>query len=104
MDLGRIMKRLYRALTLDETTEHRLDDCENYDDCLYMAAIKKYKSFSCRNCDNYELSTERLPILAMSNTPEYVYDSTKFEDGGSIADFCKELMTKMREMGITEGD
>lgn len=50
------MKRLYATLLDDEVPMHRLETCAHYDKCLTIACMKKWASFSCRACEDFEFS------------------------------------------------
>ncbi len=48
------MKELKKTLELDEASFHRNDDCKRYEKCLDDAAVKRWHSFSCIECQQYD--------------------------------------------------
>lgn len=46
-------KELHRTLDRDEVEKHRFHDCPRYDDCLTMAALEQWESFSCMLCREF---------------------------------------------------
>lgn len=57
------MKKLDQTLVDHETAIHRRDDCSLYDSCLDKAAIKRWPSFSCADCREYD--KENRPTLQL---------------------------------------
>lgn len=93
------MRRLIRTLYPHEVEFHRFEDCINYGDCVMRASKLKYKSFSCRGCEDYAKTAELEPCPVLSSAmDEYTYPNGRL--GFDVAKFSKKLLKKMRELGI----
>ncbi len=62
------MIELKETLDLDMIDIHRRDDCKQYDKCLDDASIKRWRSFSCLDCRQYDAREEEaLPLRNASS-------------------------------------
>ncbi len=62
------MIKLDETLDLDAIELHRRDDCKRYDKCLDDASIKRWRSFSCLDCQQFEpKDQETLPLRNASS-------------------------------------
>lgn len=95
---------LKRELYPSEVEYHRRDDCVSYSECLMEAVRRKYASFSCSRCEEYEPKTEKDPCLVLSGDDrEYVYPS--YPHGGNMRAFGATLTKIMRKLGMKiQGD
>lgn len=57
------MKKLEETLDIREISLHRRDDCKNYVCCLSEASAKRWRSFSCLYCENFEREVRLVPLL-----------------------------------------
>jgi hypothetical protein len=81
-----------------EQTTLRHDDCEWYTTCLYKAAKKRLRGFTCTDCENY------IPGPGQ-RVEDYLYqqDETPPDPPGQMGNWkemSRELSIKMRKNGI----
>ena len=62
------MKRLDETLDIREITLHRRDDCKYYERCLNEASTKRWRSFSCLDCNRFEREAQAAPQLRRAST------------------------------------
>lgn len=88
------MRRLNELLSLEDVPEHRREGCTKYQECLDIAVHGRYTSWSCAGCEDYDpcdVIVERFPEPITMPPPTEGIDFNKTN---------KQLLTKMREMGI----
>jgi len=88
------MRQLADTLDYEDTKIHRREDCKKYEQCLDMAAIKRWKSFSCSHCLEFEQGTVNVDIFAKQLIEPPIPD--RF----GMARFSKLLSKRMRARGI----
>lgn len=89
------MNQLAEVLELEETEIHRRDDCKHYEDCLDVAALKRWRSFSCYNCKKYKQG-KRLVHITTENKD--IYPATV----DCLYSYHAQINTKMDNMGIKQ--
>lgn len=74
----------------------RVMGCENYDQCLYEAAIKDWDSFNCEKCDCRH--SQQFDFFDSEYTPEFESLDLEFEDDLKVEFVSSELIP----FGISE--
>ncbi len=62
------MKKLEETLDIREIALHRRDDCRFYDRCLNEASTKRWRSFSCLECDKFQREVQLVPRLRRASS------------------------------------
>ena len=62
------MRKLEETLDVREISLHRRDDCKHYDGCLNEASTKRWRSFSCLDCNRFQQEVQLTPRLRRAST------------------------------------
>jgi len=89
-----MMIELKECLLWKETEINRHEGCSKYEECLSVAVSRKYKSWSCKGCEDYDPQVIRIEIYRESETMPPIMR------GVDVNKINKQLTKKMAEMGI----
>ena len=98
------MKKLSRQLFPSEVAHHRKEICKRYDDCLTYAANEDYKSFSCKDCKEFEAREKALTTSIIQDSELFGLPDMDNCDPGGWVGFGKKLVASMRRLGIPVRD
>ncbi len=93
------MKRLREELLLEEIDTNRRESCQVYQDCLRYAAVHKFKSWTCRDCEPYGVAPIEIEISLYNNPIVYPYAREPIEELQQfLCDVTKGMEKVIREV------